>query len=96
MAIKRIDPGLGDRQSGMDNWTRSKNTDDNFQDLTNAASRLVGKENGQIPLAEHIKEMTAGKIINQNTGQPILIWKGTAEEHALIETKDVNTIYIVD
>ena len=54
MTIRRIDPGLGDGVTGQDEWTRSKNTDANFQDVDNAASYMVGSNNNQVPRAQDV------------------------------------------
>lgn len=55
MTIQIPNPGTGDGQTGDNEfalWTKVK---DNFSDQTNAASRLVGTDNGQIPLAQDIR-----------------------------------------
>lgn len=56
MAIKLPDPGNGipEQKTGNDEWTNMKIVRDNFADQSNAASRLVGTANGQIPLAEQV------------------------------------------
>lgn len=56
MAIKLPDPGNGipEQKTGNDEWTNMKIVRENFADQSNAASRLVGTENGQIPLSESI------------------------------------------
>lgn len=56
MAIKLPDPGNGipEQKTGNDEWTNMKIVRDNFADQSNAASRLVGTERGQIPLSEQV------------------------------------------
>ena len=52
MAIQLPNAGLGDGQTGDNEfvmWTKVKN---NFSDTTNAASKLVGATAGRVPLAE--------------------------------------------
>ena len=51
MTIQIPNPGTGDGQTGDNEfvlWTKVK---DNFSNQTHAASRLVGTEAGQVPLA---------------------------------------------
>ena len=50
MAIKLPDPGNGipEQKTGNDEWTNMKIVRDNFADPSNAASRLVGKEAGNL------------------------------------------------
>ena len=59
MAIKLPDPGNGipEQKTGNDEWTNMQIVRDNFADQSNAASRLVGKQDGQIPLAENIRDV---------------------------------------
>ena len=52
MAIQLPNPGLGDGQTGDNEfvmWTKVK---DNFTNTTHAASKIVGANRGQIPLSE--------------------------------------------
>lgn len=59
MAIQLPNPGLGDGQTGDNEfvmWTKVK---DNFTDQTNAASKLVGENVGNIPLAQNIRKAFA-------------------------------------
>lgn len=50
MAIKLPDPGNGipEQKTGNDEWTNMKIVRDNFADQSNAASRLVGKDDGNL------------------------------------------------
>ena len=50
MAIKLPDPGNGipEQKTGNDEWTNMKIVRDNFADQSNAASRLVGTEAGNV------------------------------------------------
>lgn len=50
MAIKLPDPGNGipEQKTGNDEWTNMKIVRDNFADRSNAASRLVGTEVGDV------------------------------------------------
>jgi len=50
MAIKLPDPGNGipEQKTGNDEWTNMKIVRDNFADQSNAASRLVGKNGGNL------------------------------------------------
>lgn len=61
MAIKLPDPGNGipEQKTGNDEWTNMKIVRENFADQSNAASRLVGEEDGRIPLYEHIPKVTS-------------------------------------
>ena len=66
MAIKLPDPGNGipEQKTGNDEWTNMKIVRDNFADQSNAASRLVGTANGQLPQAQDISNLafnTKGK-----------------------------------
>lgn len=54
MAIQIPNPGTGNGASGDNEFVLWSKVKDNFTDQTNAASRLVGKENGRIPLAENV------------------------------------------
>lgn len=65
MAIKLPDPGNGipEQKTGNDEWTNMKIVRDNFADQSNAASRLVGTANGQIPLAENVLEAMAKQYV---------------------------------
>lgn len=59
MAIQLPNPGLGDGQTGDNEYVMWTKVKDNFADQSNAASRLVGEENGRIPLYEHIPKVTS-------------------------------------
>lgn len=48
MAIKLPDPGLGDGQTGDNEYVMWTKVKDNFADQSNAASRLVGTEDGNV------------------------------------------------
>lgn len=52
MAVQIPDPGTGNGQTGDNEYVFRKKVKDNFADQTNAASRLIGAANGQIPLAQ--------------------------------------------
>lgn len=52
MAVQIPDPGIGNNQTGDNEYVFRKKVKDNFSDQTNAASRLVGAAAGQIPLAQ--------------------------------------------
>ena len=82
MAIQIPNPGTGNGATGDNElvlWTKVK---DNFNDQTNAASRLVGSDTGQIPLAEqtpsaNYKYVTADKSSsgsNLNTAKAGDVW----------------------
>ncbi|MGO3281511.1 MAG: hypothetical protein ACTIKC_01825 [Psychrobacter sp.] len=56
MAIQLPNPGLGDGQTGDNEfvmWTKVK---DNFNNPDHAAGRMIGNENGQIPLAQGVSD----------------------------------------
>lgn len=62
MAIQLPNPGLGDGQTGDNEfvmWTKVKN---NFNNNSHAASRLVGTANGQIPIAENTHKACLGNF----------------------------------
>lgn len=62
MAIQLPNPGLGDGQTGDNEfvmWTKVK---DNFSNTTHAASKLVGTANGQIPLAQDAYKAAFGAV----------------------------------
>lgn len=69
MAIKLPDPGNGipEQKTGNDEWTNMKIVRDNFADKSNAASRLVGTSNGQIPLAEDTLKASLSYIPETST-----------------------------
>ena len=71
MTIRRIDPGQGDGFTGEDEWTRSKNTDANFQDMDNAAAYMVGSNLNQIPRTQDVAKafltVVAAATTNCNT-----------------------------
>lgn len=72
MAIQLPNPGLGDGQTGDNEfvmWTKVK---DNFSNTTHAASRLVGVSKGQIPLADdvHKANYSYATLDAARSGQP--------------------------
>ena len=48
MAVQIPDPGTGNGQTGDNEYVFRKKVKDNFSDQTNAASRLVGRESGNL------------------------------------------------
>lgn len=61
MAIQLPNPGLGDGQTGDNEfvmWTKVK---DNFSNTTHAASKTVGVSNDQVPLAQDVPTLS-GKL----------------------------------
>lgn len=60
MAIQLPDVGTGvpADQTGDSPWLAMKKVRENFNDQTNAASRLVGKGANNVPLCSHVKEVT--------------------------------------
>lgn len=62
MAVQIPDPGTGNGQTGDNEYVFRKKVRDNFSDTTNAASRLLGAANGQIPLAENTYRATYAGI----------------------------------
>lgn len=66
MAIQLPNPGLGDGQTGDNEfvmWTKVK---DNFSNTTHAASRLVGTDTGQIPLESQVFKAAFGRLTTRN------------------------------
>lgn len=57
MAVQIPDPGTGNGQTGDNEYVFRKKVKHNFSDSTNAASRLVGTANGQVPLAEQVPSL---------------------------------------
>lgn len=55
MAIQLPNPGLGDGQTGDNEYVMWQKTRDNFSDTTHAASRLVGTSKGNVPLVEQVR-----------------------------------------
>ena len=53
MAVQIPDPGTGNGQTGDNEYVFRKKVKDNFSDQTNAASRIVGTGEEQIPLAKN-------------------------------------------
>lgn len=71
MAIQLPNPGLGDGQTGDNEfvmWTKVK---DNFSNTTHAANRLVGTTNGTVPLVENVQKAAFSYI-------PLVRFKGQA------------------
>lgn len=54
MAIQLPNPGLGDGQTGDNEYVMWTKVKDNFSNTEHAASKLVGKEVGKVPLSEHV------------------------------------------
>ena len=54
MAVQIPDPGTGNGQTGDNEYVFRKKVKDNFSDQTNAASKIIGAEEGRIPLAQDI------------------------------------------
>ena len=54
MAVQIPDPGTGNGQTGDNEYVFRKKVKDNFNDQTNAASKLVGKGAGQVPLSNDV------------------------------------------
>lgn len=59
MAIQLPDPGQGDGKTGDNEYVMWTKVKDNFSNQAHAANRLVGEENGRIPLYEHIPKVTS-------------------------------------
>lgn len=59
MAVQIPDPGTGNGQTGDNEYVFRKKVKDNFSDQTNAASRLVGTNAGQVLLADYTYEAAA-------------------------------------
>lgn len=69
MAIQLPNPGLGDGQTGDNEYVMWTKVKDNFSNTTHAASRLVGIENGQIPDVNLTKK-ASGRVFSP------AIWSG--------------------
>ena len=67
MAIQIPNPGTGNGATGDNEFVLWSKVKDNFNDQTNAASRLVGTANGQVPLAEQIPSLL-GTAATRNVG----------------------------
>ena len=57
MAVQIPDPGTGNGQTGDNEYVFRKKVRDNFNDQTNAASKLIGKSSGQVPLSENVQSL---------------------------------------
>lgn len=57
MAVQIPDPGTGNGQTGDNEYVFRKKVKDNFSDQTNAASKLIGKSSGQVPLSENVQSL---------------------------------------
>ena len=57
MAVQIPDPGTGNGQTGDNEYVFRKKVRDNFSDQTNAASKLIGKSSGQVPLSENVQSL---------------------------------------
>lgn len=69
MAIQLPNPGLGDGQTGDNEfvmWTKVK---DNFNNTTHAASRLVGTAKDQVPLAQDVINLARSFTFIEDLGQ---------------------------
>ena len=67
MAIQLPDPGTGNGQTGDNEyvmWTKVKG---NFNDQSNAASRLVGTAAGQVPLANKVRLAASTPDVSRQT-----------------------------
>lgn len=74
MAIQLPNPGLGDGQTGDNEYVMWTKVKDNFSNTSHAASRLVGTGNGQIPLVENIAQIAgagAFKTYSSHTAAPL-------------------------
>lgn len=67
MAIRVPDLGLGDGKTGDTELKIRQDYNHNFNDQTNAASRLVGTANGQVPLVEQVPSLL-GTAATKNVG----------------------------
>lgn len=69
MTIQIPDVGTGypADKTGDSPWLAMKKVQGNFADQTNAASKLVGAEEGKIPLAQDVYKAAFNKIDNQYT-----------------------------
>lgn len=61
MAVQIPDPGTGNGQTGDNEYVFRKKVKDNFSDQSNAASKLIGGSNGQVPLVEHLFKAVMSK-----------------------------------
>lgn len=59
MAVQIPDPGIGNNQTGDNEYVFRKKVKDNFSDQSNAASKLVGTNAGQVLLADYTYEAAA-------------------------------------
>lgn len=66
MAIQIPNPGTGNGATGDNEFVLWSKVKDNFNDQTNAASRLVGITAGQVPLAEQVQKLN-GAFLDINT-----------------------------
>ena len=67
MAIQIPDAGTGNGATGDNEYILWQKTINNFSDQTHAASRLVGTEVGQVPLAEQVYKLF-GTAATKNVG----------------------------
>lgn len=67
MAIQLPNPGLGDGQTGDNEYVMWTKVKDNFNNTTHAASRLVGTATGQLPLAEQVRSAMYTRIDGDKT-----------------------------
>lgn len=68
MAVQIPDPGQGDNKTGDNEYVFRKKVRDNFSDQRNAASRLVGYQSNQIPLAQDVNRAAAVSIPEITSG----------------------------
>ena len=69
MAIQIPNPGTGNGASGDNEFVLWSKVKDNFNDQTNAASRLVGTGAGEVPLAENVYK-AANSYVQSGTVTP--------------------------
>lgn len=62
MAVRVPNLGLGDGKTGDTELKIRQDYNHNFEDQSNAASRLVGPAAGQVPLAQHIVQIAGTHI----------------------------------
>lgn len=63
MAIQLPNPGLGDGQTGDNEYVMWTKVKDNFSNSAHAASKLVGAANGQIPLYEQVSSAVGANLV---------------------------------
>lgn len=78
MTIQIPNPGTGNALTGDNEFVLWSKVKSNFEDATNAASKLVGSGNGQVPMAQQSHQATFNRI----------------DAHKLTATDDCNTFEI--